>query len=327
MGSALLAALGDARRLAGISLLAFFLHGCALIVPQSEELRQARPADLPERVELAQVPFFPQEDYQCGPAALATSLASFNLKVTPADLVDQVYLPARQGSLQADMLAAPRRYGMVSYQLAPRFEDVLREVAAGTPVIVLQDYGVWPVPVWHYAVVAGYDYPKGELVLRSGVKERLTMPLGVLEYTWKESGYWAMVTVPPDHIPATANETRYLAAVSAMERVGSPEAARTAYTAFLKRWPGNLTAAIGLANAHYVLGELKQAETVLRRAAEDHPDSAIVLNNLAQTVSDQGRDQEALGLINQALALNSPFAATVAETRENILRRLGKNPE
>lgn len=327
MGSALLAALGDVRRLAGISLLAFFLHGCALIVPQSEEMRQTRPANLPERVELAQVPFFPQEDYQCGPAALATSLASFNLKVTPADLVDQVYLPARQGSLQADMLAAPRRYGMVSYQLAPRFEDVLREVSAGTPVIVLQDYGVWPVPVWHYAVVAGYDFPKGELVLRSGVKERLTMPLGVLEYTWKESGYWAMVTVPPDRIPATANETRYLAAVSAMERVGSPEAARTAYTTFLKRWPGNLTAAIGLANAHYALGELKAAEAVLREAADAHPDSAIVLNNLAQTVSDQGRDQEALGFIDRALALNSPFAATVSETRENILRRMGKNPE
>ena len=40
------------------------------------------------------------------------------------------------------MLAAPRRYGMVSYQLAPRLENLLREVAAGIPVIVLQDYGV-----------------------------------------------------------------------------------------------------------------------------------------------------------------------------------------
>ena len=40
-------------------------------------LRDNWPVDLPEHVELADVPFFPQEDYQCGPAALATSLANF----------------------------------------------------------------------------------------------------------------------------------------------------------------------------------------------------------------------------------------------------------
>lgn len=82
------------------------------------------------------------------------------------------------------MLAAPRRYGMVSYQLAPRFEDVLREVAAGIPVIVLQDYGIWPFSsIWHYAVVAGYDYSKSDLVMRSGEKQRLLLPFPVLEYT------------------------------------------------------------------------------------------------------------------------------------------------
>src|SRR5450756_2093664 len=118
---------------------------------------------------------------RCGPAALATALANFKVKVTPEELVGQVYLPARQVSLQVEMLAAPRRYGVVSYQLAPRFEDLLREVAAGTPVIVLQDYGVWPFSIWHYAVVAGYDHPNRELVLRSGEKRRLTKPFAVLE--------------------------------------------------------------------------------------------------------------------------------------------------
>ena len=63
------------------------------------------------------------------------------VKVTPEELVPQVYLPERKGSLQVEMLAAARRHGMVSYQLAPRFEDVLREIAAGTPVVVLQNLG------------------------------------------------------------------------------------------------------------------------------------------------------------------------------------------
>ena len=79
----------------------------------------------------------------------------------------QVYLPERKGSLQVEMLAAARRHGMVSYQLAPRFEDLLREIAAGTPVIVLQNLGVFSGG-WHYAVAIGYDYDSGQLILRSG---------------------------------------------------------------------------------------------------------------------------------------------------------------
>ncbi|OGA53417.1 MAG: hypothetical protein A3F74_05765 [Betaproteobacteria bacterium RIFCSPLOWO2_12_FULL_62_58] len=321
----LLALLRNARLIAGVFFLSAALGGCALLVPQTEALREAWPAGLPERIELREVPFFPQDDYQCGPAALATTLVHFGVKITPEDLVKQVYLPARQGSLQVEMLAAPRRYGMVSYQLAPRFEDLLREVAAGIPVIVLQDYGVWPFSIWHYAVVAGYDYSKGELVLRSGEKQRLSMPFAVLEYTWKESHFWAMVSVPPDRVPVTATEPGYLAAIAAMERVGNPRAATMAYATFLRRWPDNLTARIGLANGHYALGELKEAEAVLRQAADRHPDSVVVLNNLAQTLSDQKRDDEALALIERAVAMGGPFAAAARDTRHLILRRIQKN--
>jgi len=318
--------LKNARLIAGVFFLLAGLNGCALLVPQTMELRETWPAGLPEHIDLTEVPFFPQQDFQCGPAALATALANFKVKVTPEELVDQVYLPAREGSLQIEMLAAARRYGMVSYQLAPRFEDVLREVAAGIPVIVLQDYGVWPFSIWHYAVVAGFDRPKGQLALRSGEKQKLLIPFGILEYTWKESDHWAMVTVPPDRIPVTATESGYLTAVVAMQRVGSPHAARTAFSTFLGRWPNNLTASIGLANSHYALGALAEAESVLRRASERHPDSPVVLNNLAQTLSDLGRNDEALGLIEKAAGMPGAFAAAASETRELILKRMGKSP-
>ena len=298
--------------------------GCALVIPQTVDLHDAWPASLPAQAELSEVPFFPEDDYQCGPASLATTLGYAGAKVTPDDLVDQVYLPGRWGSLQVEMLAAPRKYGMVSYQLAPLFEDVLREVAAGTPVIVLQDYGVWPVSLWHYAVVAEYDRTKGEVVLRSGKKRRLAMPFAVLEYTWKESGYWAMVTMPPDRIPVTATESGYLAALMAMERVGGARAATIAYATFLARWPDNLAASVGLANGHHALGEFQKAEVVLRRTAERHPDSALVLNNLAQTLSDQDRNEEALTFIERALRLENPFAPEVRETYDLIRQRMGK---
>ncbi|MDD5176340.1 MAG: PA2778 family cysteine peptidase [Sterolibacterium sp.] len=288
-------------------------------------LRNAWPAGVANQVELVGVPFFPQQDYQCGPAALATTLVYSGAKITPENLVGQVYLPARQGSLQVDMQAAPRRYGMVSYRLAPRFDDLLREVAAGNPVIVLQNNGIWPIVKWHYAVVAGFDYPAGELLLRSGESQRLAVPFTIFEYTWKKSDYWAMVTLPPDRIPATATESSYLAAIVAMARVADINAVTLAYTTFLKRWPDNLTASIALANHYYERGALKEAEAVLRQAAVHHPDSVVVLNNLAQTVSDQEKQDEALALIDRALRMEGPFAAVARETRVMILQRMAKS--
>lgn len=293
-------------------------------MPQTAQLGEGGlPEGLPPQVELADVPFFPQSEYQCGPAALATALTHFKVKVTPDDLVGEVYLPERKGSLQIEMLAAARRHGMVSYQLAPRLEDLLRELAGGIPVIVLQDQGIGPFERWHYAVAIGYDYQSGELILRSGEQQRQTLHFAFHEYMWKKSGYWAMLAVPPDRIPVTASEAGWLAAIAALERVDARNA-RTAYATFLKRWPDNANAAIGLANTHYTLGELKEAEAVLRLVAERQPDSVIVLNNLAQTLSDQGRNAEALPLIERAVTAGGAFEGAARETRELILGRMAK---
>jgi hypothetical protein len=310
----------NARRLAGVFLLVG-LCGCASLAPQTKELSRGVPPGLPERAELTEVPFFPQLEYQCGPAALATVLANAGVKITPEELVPQVYIPERKGSLQIEMLAAARRHGMVSYALAPRFEDVLRELAAGTPVVVLQNLGVFG-STWHYAVAVGYDYPFGTLVLRSGTLERDVVPFIAHEVVWMRSGYWAMVAVPPDRIPATAEEKSWLNAIAAFERAGDARGARVAYKTFLGRWPENVNAHIGLANSHHTLGELDEAAAVLREAARREPESVVVLNNLAQTLSDLGRNEEALPYIERAAAAGGPFSPAVQKTKETILDRL-----
>jgi tetratricopeptide (TPR) repeat protein len=310
----------NARLAAGVFVFAVAAlgSGCAtLVVPQTTALREAGPpAGLPAQVELDAVPFFPQDEYQCGPAALATVLAGAGVKITPLELVPQVYLPARQGSLQVEMLAAARRNGLVSYQLAPTYEALLREIAAGTPVIVLQNLGVFDG--WHYAVAMGYDFKRGDLVLRSGETRRKVMDFAVHEFYWKRGAYWAMVAMPPGKIPATAEEARWLDALVAFEKQSNQQKNRINYTAFLQRWPRNTTAAIGLANAHHSLGELAEAEAVLR-AAEPTP---VVLNNLAQTLSDRGRHEEALQVIERAVAEPGKFLQAINETRATILQRL-----
>ncbi|MGE5641155.1 MAG: PA2778 family cysteine peptidase [Clostridia bacterium] len=302
--------------------MALALSGCASLFPQTAQLREGLPPELPEHAELKSVPFYAQTEYQCGPAALAIALNAAGASVTPEQLVPEVYIPERKGSLQVEMLAATRRHGLVSYLLQPRFVDVLREVAAGTPVVVLQDLS--PLGTYHYAVVVGYDYESGKLFLRSGEDERQVLLFPVFEFTWLRTGYWAMVAVPPDRIPATAEESRWLSSIAALEHSGDARTARTAYETFLKRWPGNTNAAIGLANAFYTLKDLPQAEAVLREAARREPDSPIVLNNLAQTLLDQGRPQEALPFAERAVAAGGPYAAETAKTRDEIRARLAR---
>jgi tetratricopeptide (TPR) repeat protein len=322
------AAFRQARLCAGLlgCALAFLLAGCASLdklVPQTASLRTDWPEGVPRSVELTEVPFFPQEDYECGPAALATVLAFSGAPVTPEPLVKEVFLPARKGSLQVEMLAAPRHWDRVSYELAPKYADLLREVAAGNPVVVLQDVGMI-LPEWHYAVVNGFDYPSGSIFMRSGRTKRESMPFTFFERTWIASRYWAMVVTPPDRIPVTANENGWVNAVIAMARVGSAKAAMQGYTAALKRWPGNLAAAIGLANLYHDQGNSAKAIEILRGAHQRHPDSTIVTNNLAQALSDAGHNAEALATIDKVSDPSNPFASDVRSTRQLILQRLAQ---
>jgi predicted Zn-dependent protease len=171
-------------------------------------------------------------------------------------------------------------------------------------------------------VAIGYDYYSGKLILRSGTTERQELPFTMHEMVWKRSNYWAMVAVPPNRIPVSATETRWLAAIAATERAGNATSARTAYTNFLKRWPDNVTAAVGLANAQYALGALPEAERLLRDAVRRDPGSVIALNNLAQTLSDLGRNDEALPFIERAVAAGGPFAEAGPQTRATIQKRL-----
>ena len=301
-----------------------WLAGCAQLVPQTIGLRADWPANVPRAVELASVPFFPQTQFECGPASLATIMNAAGAGLTVTQLEQEVYLPVRQGSLQVEMLVAPRRHGLVGWQLPRRYSALLEEVASGRPVLVLQNLGLWPIDQWHYAVVVGFDYERGELYLRSGATERLALPFTIFEVTWRRSGYWAMVASQPGSIPVSATEATYRPALLAFGRAAAPAQTQAAWGAFLARWPGNSVASIALSNLHYQAHEFKEAETVLRQSHQSNPESVEVLNNLSQVLSELGRNEEALQLINRAMELKGPFQGEVAATRSGILKKLGR---
>nr|WP_025367677.1 PA2778 family cysteine peptidase [Thioalkalivibrio paradoxus] len=264
-------------------LFAALVAGCAS-APQSARIQQEARADLPARAELTTTPFFPQREYQCGPAALATVLAVQDIDVLPDDLISEVYVPERQGSLQAEMRAAARARGLVAYRLRPELDDLLAEVAAGQPVVVFQNLGLGFAPRWHYAVVVGYDLDAGQIVLRSGTIERHLNSLPRFERTWARGGHWAFVAVPPDRPPASAEPLQWLRAVNELEQTGLLEAARTGYETAVRHWPWQPIGYIGLANTRFAAGDFPEAEDALHALLQTQPERHEAWNNLAHVL-------------------------------------------
>ncbi len=308
---------------------AFWLIAALLVTGCGAPLQIDHLLKLPDTigppVELSTVPFFPQEDFQCGPAALATVLNWSGVAVAPEALAPQVYLPERQGSLQVELLAATRRAGRIPYLIQPKLETLLAEVRAGNPVLVLQNLGLSWYTKWHYAVVVGYDLRQDVVILRSGRERRHLVPFELFERTWRRSDYWAMVALPPDRLPASAEEMPYLQTVAGLERLQRWQEAKTAYTSALMRWPDSTVARMGLGNSLYAIKDLSGAEQAHRQAASANPTLAPAFNNLAQVLAEQGRLQEAEQAARRAVSLGGPLLGSYEETLQQILLRSQEN--
>ena len=273
--------------------------GCAGNVLQGE-------AELPLSVEWQDTPFFPQEEYQCGPAALATLLNSSGRTVRPEELVAKVYVPGKRGSFQPELLAATRSYERIPYVIPPEMSALLAELAHGRTVLVFQNLGARLLPVWHYAVVIGFSLEKDRIILRSGTSKRLEQSARRFLKTWKRGEYWGMVALAPGELPATGDISRYLKAVAAAESSGQLNLAISSYQAALDRWPDNSTALFGLGNSFFKSGNFSQAEQSYRKLLQTNPDHTATRNNLAQMLADQGRCREARQIIDEALSSSDP---------------------
>jgi tetratricopeptide (TPR) repeat protein len=292
------------------------LSGCASIPPEIAEL-EASPASL----ELVDTPFFPQERYQCGPAALATAISSSGIEVDVQDLVDRVYLPGRQGSLQVEMLAATRSVGRLPYVIDGNLQALWNELAAGRPVVVLQNLGVAVIPRWHFAVVVGVDTEQDAILLRSGVEQRRVTSLKTFLRTWRRSDYWGFIVLRPEELPAHVDRQRYQKAVAALEKAGRSEEAAVAWKMAINQWPGNPVALFGLGNIELSLGNDPEAEAYFRAVVERDAKSVAARNNLAIALARQGRYAEAMRELSIARedASDPAIAAELADTEALIV--------
>lgn len=292
------------------------LAGCGTIPPS---LSNYGPA--PSPLELVDTPFYSQQRFQCGPAALMTLLTASGVATTLDAVAAQVYLPARQGSLQSEILAATRAAERVPYVLAPGLASITGELAAGRPVLVLQNLGVSWAPRWHYAVVVGTDSDNNRIVLRSGTDARRVMRTSVFLRTWQRSGFWAVTTLQPGELPADPDRARYAEAVAGLEQTGHYQAARDAWRAGRSHWPNDAVMQFGLANTEYALGNFTAAERLYLDMLSEDSSLLTARNNLAMTLVALGQSDQALEQIDIALALaeGSPLLEELLDTQKLIL--------
>ncbi|TXS89880.1 peptidase C39 family protein [Parahaliea maris] len=293
-----------------LALLSCLLTACA-VYPDQPPAPQAGPA------ELTGVPFFPQSEYQCGPAALATSLLYSGVEVDDQALEQAVFLPGRQGSLQAELLAASRRYGRIPYRIPGTPDALIAELDAGNPVLVMQNLGIDALPQWHYAVVVGYEPNRREWILRSGTERRRLESHRRFLLSWQKASHWAVVTLPPERLPASVTPAAATLALADAERVLGEAALLPGWEAAVARWPQQPEFLFGAANAQRAAGNDQAASKRFAQLLALAPDHYAGRNNYADLLLAQGcpaSGREVLSPAVQAEGLPPELAAVIAAT-------------
>jgi len=145
--------------------------------------------------------------------------------------------------------------------------------------------------------VVGYSAADDTVVLRSGTTPRLSMPAWLFQRTWRDSNEWALMTLPPDELPAEPDPDAWVEAAAALEATGKTDAAHQAFAVAVRQWPDHSAARLGLSNTLYQRGDAAGAEAVLRELVADLPDYHAARNNLAHVLAERGCVSEARAVI------------------------------
>ncbi|HEY6130926.1 MAG TPA: PA2778 family cysteine peptidase [Halioglobus sp.] len=308
----------------GLALGALLFTGCAVNPPL--ELAQLAATDT---TQLRGVPFYPQTEYECGPAALAGVLGASGVAITPQSLSPQVYLPGRQGSFQVELVAAVRRAGRIPYLVDVTPQALVAELEAGKPVLVLQNLQTRHFPVWHYAVLTGLDARANQLFLNSGEEQARPIDAPVFLRTWDWAGRWALVALRPGELPAGAQAADYIDAVLSFEAVAGTRAAVPAWETALRQWPQDVRPFLAMGNQAYADDQLQAAADYFRRGLQVSPEQPALTNNLASVLGELGCPRAAEALLRPLAdrqASDSQWSPVMAATLAELAAQGGLDP-
>ncbi|AVI63696.1 PA2778 family cysteine peptidase [Halomonas sp. GFAJ-1] len=301
-------------RFAGVLLFALLLTACA----RSPVLLESTKANLTPQTELIQVPFYAQTEYQCGPATLAMVLNHQGVDASLEQLIPQVFLPGREGSVQPEMLATVRRYEQLAFPIRGTMDALLSHLEAGDPVVVMQNLALPAFPMWHYAVAIGYDLPNKTLILRSGEIERHTMSFSRFDATWARTERWGFVVSEPGKLPEGVTARNALEAISAFEEQHGSLASLSSWQAFAERYPTNPLGQFALGNALYAAEQPDAALRAFESATQLDPAMGAAWLNVALVRLRQEDTTRAHEALRQAAALEGEWQTRAIEILKTL---------
>lgn len=139
------------------------------------------------------VPFYPQESYQCGPASLAMVISYRNVPVKPEDVAKDIYSTSARGTLNLDMVLYAQRKGLSAVQYKGDLSDLKKNIDSGNPIVVLVDYGFSFYEESHFMVIVGYN--EDSVIVNSGEMKEHHLPNKEFLKAWAKTNYWALLVL------------------------------------------------------------------------------------------------------------------------------------
>ena len=137
------------------------------------------------------IPFYPQEEYQCGPSSLSGVLNYYGVDVSPEDIALQIFSASAKGTLNVDMILYAEKKGLTAYQYESSFQDIKDKIHSRYPLIVMVDYGFWIFQSNHFMVVVGYN--EEGIIVNSGREQFKFIPLMDFLKLWKRTQFWSLL--------------------------------------------------------------------------------------------------------------------------------------
>ena len=144
---------------------------------------------------IAPMPFFPQDDYQCGPAALAAVLTYRGTATTPDMIAAEIFSGSARGTLDMDIVFYAEQKGLKVKRYTGSPGDVKRNIDRGNPLLVLTDDGFWVYEKGHYMVIIGYN-DRG-FIVNSGKDQELFISEAEFLPIWKKANYLTLLIENP----------------------------------------------------------------------------------------------------------------------------------
>ena len=144
-------------------------------------------AEIKPKTIIPNVPFFKQQKYHCGPAALACVYNFLGLEQDVEEISERIYSRKQKGSLNLQLLIDAREQGLTATMHSGSFEKIKDAVDNESPLILMISEGADSL---HYVVVVGYEeHDLSTIITHDGYEPYKEYSRKTLEKKWRPTGY------------------------------------------------------------------------------------------------------------------------------------------